>query len=218
MKKFIIVCALFLSGAETFAQTGWETPQNSQQEEKQERKALFGSKTTKVIEPKYNKGAVTEEDGKVCWTKTYSLSGLSATQVYEKVLASMQRFVKTDKQSKKSLVAVVNKESKQIGVRLSENLVFASKALSYDCTEFNYHLLIACSDGQCTVKLTNITYRYEIGRPTEARYSAEEMIADAVSFNKKGTKYTKGGTKKFREKTIDRKDEVFAWIEEDIKR
>ena len=44
------------------------------------------------------------------------------------------------------------------------------------------------------------------------------MISDAVSFNKKGTKYTKGGTKKFREKTIDRKDEVFAWIGEELKK
>lgn len=217
MKKIIIAFSLLISATCSFAQTGWETPTNVSNGQGQEKKALFGNKTAKVIEPKYQKGAVTEENGKVCWVKTFELPGLSASQVYDKTLAAMQKFVKTDKQSEKSAVAVVNKDSKKIGVRLNEKLVFANKALSYDFTEFNYHLLIACSDGKCTVRMTNLSYFYEAGRPSEARYSAEEMISDSVSFNKKGTKYTKGGTKKFREKTIDRKDKVFAWIETELK-
>ena len=217
MKKIFFALSLLAFATSSLAQTGWETPANTTNGQRQERKALFGNNPTKVIEPKYQKGAVTEENGKVCWEKTFELPGLSASQVYDKTLAVMQEFVKTDKQSPKSAVAVVNKDSRQIGVRLCEKLVFANKALSYDATDFNYFLLIACSDGKCTVKMTNLSYLYEAGRPTEARYSAEEMISDAVAFNKKGTKYTKGGTKKFREKTIDRKDEVFAWIEAELK-
>ncbi len=185
---------------------------------KQEKKALFGNTKDKVIPAKYYKGAVTEENGRVCWTKTYELPGLTGVDIYAKALATMQRFVKTEEQTNKSIVAVVNRNTNQIGVRLCERLVFSDKLLSLDEALFNYHLFVACSDGKCTVKLTNITYRYEIGRPTEVNYTAEEMISDAVSFNKKGTKYTKGGTKKFREKTIDRKDEVFAWIGEELKK
>lgn len=213
----MIALSFMLSAIAVNAQTGWETPVENQQEEKQERKALFEKRAPQVIPEKYNKGAVTEENGKVCWTMTFDLPGKKGDEVYDKALATMQKLVKTDNELKKSIVAVVNKGTRQIGVRLCENLVFANKLLSLDQTIFNYHLLVACEDGKCTVKMTNITYLYEVGRPTEMRYTAEEMIADAVSFNKKGTKYTKGGTKKFREKTIDRKDEVFAWIAENLK-
>lgn len=217
MKKifFSIILSAFAMG--TFAQTGWETPTQNQQDQQTERKALFGSKPKYVIPEKYNKGAVTEENGKVCWTKTFNVPGKSANEVYDIMLAAMHKFVKTEEQSDKSVVAVVNNETHQIGVRLAENLVFASKALSLDQTDFFYHLLISCKDGSCTVKMTHLAYHYEKGRPSEVRYTAEEMISDAVSFNKKGDKYTKGGTKKFREKTIDRKDQVFAWIERQLK-
>lgn len=218
MKKIIIALSLLASTMTCYAQTGWETLDNQQEEVKHEKKALFGNKTSKVIPPKYNKGAVTEENGRVCWTKTYDLPGLTGAEIYAKALATMQRLVKTEQQTNKSVVAVVNRNTNQIGVRLCEHLVFSNKLLSLDQTLFNYHLFVACSDGKCTIKLTNITYRYEIGRPTEVTYTAEEMISDAVSFNKKGTKYTKGGTKKFREKTIDRKDELFAWIGEELKK
>lgn len=217
MKKifFSIIFAAFALGS--FAQTGWETPSQNVQEEQTERKALFGNKKKAVIPAKYNKGAVTEEDGKVCWTKTFELPGRTADQIYDQMLAAMHKFVKTENQLEKSTVAVVNNQTHQIGVRLAENLVFASKALSLDQTDFFYHLLISCKDGACTVKMTHLAYHYEKGRPTEVRYTAEEMISDAVSFNKKGDKYTKGGTKKFREKTIDRKDQVFAWIEKQLR-
>lgn len=218
MKKIIIALSFFASTMTCYAQTGWETVDNQQEEVKQEKKALFGNKKDKVILSKYHKGAVTDENGRVCWTKTYELPGLTGADIYAKALATMQKLVKTEKQTNKSIVAVVNRNTNQIGVRLCEHLVFSNKLLSLDQTLFNYHLFVACSDGKCTVKLTNITYRYEIGRPTEVNYTAEEMISDAVSFNKKGTKYTKGGTKKFREKTIDRKDEVFAWIGEELKK
>ena len=96
----------------------------------------------------------------------------------------------------------------KILVRAQEWLVFSSKAFSLDQTKMNYAASIECADGVCKVLITNISYNYEEGRPTEAHYTAEEMIADKVAFNKKGTGFVKGGTKKFRIGTIDRMEQI----------
>ena len=81
----------------------------------------------------------------------------------------------------------------------------------------NYAVSVECSDGVCKVLITNISYIYEEGRPSEARYTAEEMISDKVAFNKKGTGFTKGGTKKFRICTIDRMEQILTQFERSLK-
>ena len=43
------------------------------------------------------------------------------------------------------------------------------------------------------------------------------MIADKVAFNKKGTGFTKGGTKKFRICTIDRMEQILSQFERTLK-
>ena len=43
MKKIIIALSFFASTMTCYAQTGWETVDNQQEEVKQEKKALFGN-------------------------------------------------------------------------------------------------------------------------------------------------------------------------------
>jgi hypothetical protein len=44
------------------------------------------------------------------------------------------------------------------------------------------------------------------------------MISDAQAINKKGDGFQKGGSEKFRTKTIDAKDALFNRIEETLKK
>ena len=208
MKKFtafIILLALTLSvNAQT---TGDEQPQ---------RRALFERKN-KDIPAKYMQGGVPEVNGKVTWAKTYNVEGQTAQQIYDKALAYFSNLVKSENQTKKSTLATVDRVDHKIVARAQEWLVFSSKALSLDQTKMNYAASIECADGVCKVLITNISYNYEEGRPTEAHYTAEEMIADKVAFNKKGTGFTKGGTKKFRIGTIDRMDQILKQFEISLK-
>lgn len=218
MKKIfsiVLFASLMLTAS---AQNGWQKPdvQGQNEDDSKPKRGLF-DKNKGPIDAKYLEGAVEEVDGKVCWTKTYSVPGKSATEIYDIMLDFMQKFVKEPQQTDKSLIAVVNKDFHQIGVRLRENLVFQNSLLSLDQTIFNYNLFVTCKNGECEVRMLNLSYHYEKDRPTEALFTAEEMIADKVALNKKKTGFTKGGTRKFRMKTIDRKDVVFEQIAEALK-
>ena len=150
------------------------------------RRALFERKD-KDIPAKYMQGGVPEANGKVTWEKTYTVEGMPADKVYEKALSYFSTLVKSENQTEKSSLAVVDRIGHKIVARAQEWLVFSDRALSLDKTKMNYAVSVECSDGSCKVIITNISYHYEEGRPTEAHYTAEEMIADKVAFNKKGT-------------------------------
>lgn len=202
MKKltaFMFLLAMTLSAS---AQTQWEKPT----EEETQRYALYERK--KEIPAKYMQGGVPEVDGKVTWTKTYKVEGKSAEDIYNNALGYFSGLVKSGNQTDKSALAGVNRAEHKILVRAQEWLTFAKKALYLDQTKMNYAVSVECSDGECKVLITNISYRYEEGRPSEMHYTAEDMIADKVAFNKKGNGFTKGGTKKFRMATIDRMEQI----------
>ena len=216
MKKIITILFASALTLAVNAQSEWTRPTNASSEQKVQKRGLF-DKSKAPVDPKYLEGAVPEVDGKICWTKEIQAPGKSAQEVYDKVLDYMQKFVKGEEQTELSQVAVVNKAERQIGVRLNEILTFQRSALSLDQTKFNYSLMIYCKDGSCEVRMTNLSYSYEEGRETAAKFPAEEMISDSSALNKKKTGFTKGGSKKFRTKTIDRKDEVFSLIQNVLK-
>ena len=203
MKKFttfviMLTIALSVSAQGTSNGTQGEQPQ---------RRALFERKN-KVVDPKYMQGGVPEVNGKVTWTKTFNVEGQTADQIYDKALAYFSNLVKSENQTEKSSVAGVDRVGHKIMIRSQEWLVFSDKLFALDRTKMNYAASIECSDGVCKVLITNISYNYEEDRPTAAHYTAEEMIADKVAFNKKGTGFAKGGVRKFRIGTIDRMDQI----------
>lgn len=208
MKKFIAF--IFILAATLSANA-----QGSSSEDKP-RRALFERKD-KEIPAKYMQGGVPEANGKVTWSKTYELPGVPADKVYERALSYFNTLVTSENQTEKSSLAMVDRIGHKLLARAQEWLVFSDKALSLDRTKMNYAVSVECSDGICKVLITNISYLYEEGRPTEAHYTAEEMIADKVAFNKKGTGFTKGGTKKFRICTIDRMEQILSQFERTLK-
>ena len=209
MKKFIAFIFIL-------ATTLSANAQDSSSEDKPQRRALFERKD-KEIPAKYMQGGVPEANGKVTWSKTYELPGLPVDKVYEKALSYFSTLVTSENQTEKSTLAVVDRIGHKLVARAQEWLIFSNKTLSLDKTKMNYAVSVECTDGECKVIITNISYHYEEGRPTEAHYTAEEMISDKVAFNKKGTGFTKGGTKKFRICTIDRMEQILKQFEYTLK-
>jgi len=159
--------------------------------------------------------AVPEVDGLVCWEKTIEAPGKTAAQIYDILLAQMEKMTKEPNQIANSNVAIKNADKHELGAVYHEWLVFKNSALSLDRTQLNFQLLVTCADGQATVKIKHITYDYDLERKPE-HYKAEEWITDKYCVNKKHTKlYPISG--KFRRKTIDRKDYIFNKFESLIK-
>ena len=151
--------------------------------------------------------AVPVIDGKVCWETTIEAPGKSARQIYDILLKQLEKMVAEPNQIENSIVAVKDSVKLELGAVFHEWLVFKSAMFSHDQTQFNYQILVACADGKADVRLTRITYDYDLERKP-AHYLAEEWITDKYCVNKKHTKlYPVSG--KFRRKTIDRKDFIF---------
>jgi colicin import membrane protein len=151
--------------------------------------------------------AIPEVDGKVCFETTIKAPGKSADQIYHILLKQLEKMTREENQIANSVVAVKDSVNHELGAVFHEWLVFKSSALSLDRTQFNFQLLITCSDGEANVKMTRISYDYDTDRKP-VHYTAEEWITDKYAVNKKHTKlYPISG--KFRRKTIDRKDFIF---------
>jgi colicin import membrane protein len=91
-----------------------------------------------------------------------------------------------------------------------EYIVFEDKFFSLDRSRILYYFIAKCSDGRCQLSFFKINYLYQISSDQlSERYSAEEMISDAVGL-KRGKLVKKNS--KFRIKTIDLVDAAFAEV------
>ena len=151
--------------------------------------------------------AVPVVNGKVCWTTTISAPGKSAQQIYDILLAQLEKMVKEPNQIEGSAIVEKDTEKHLLGAIFHEWLVFKSAALSFDRTKFNFALEVKCDNGKAEVTMNRITYDYDLDRDPK-HFIAEEWITDKYAVNKKHTKLYPISAK-FRRKTIDRKDFIF---------
>ncbi len=165
--------------------------------------------TNPKMNPKYLVGAVPEVDGRVVFETTISAPGKTKAQLYDAVLAEMQRLVKGPEQiQEQSRVALQDKEQGQVVANIQEWLVFKSTALVLDRTRLLYHLIADCRDGEVKLQICRIVYIYDEEREAQT-YKAEEWINDKYGLTKKQDKLARVSGK-FRQKTIDRKDYLFG--------
>lgn len=157
----------------------------------------------KYLEP----DAVPLIDGKVCFKTTIAAEGKTAAQIYEILLAQLNKMTNEPNQITNSKVVLQNSEQHQLGAVFHEWLVFKNIALSLDRTQLNFTLQVDISDGKAEVTMTRISYDYDLERKP-LHYTAEEWITDKYAVNKKRTKLYPVSAK-FRRKTIDRKDFIF---------
>ena len=216
MKKQILMALFVALPCMATAQSEWEVPD---QKPKQERQTLFGKSQT-PIDPKYLAAdAVPMVDGKVVFTLDEDVPGKSAQEIYDIVFSVLERMVKSENQFEESKIALVNKSEHVIAAKFREWLVFKSSALALDRTVFNYTIIATCTDGHLNLTMSRMSYAYEMDRDDSSglQTSAEEWIIDKYAVNKARTKLLRH-TGKFRQKTIDRKDEIFQIISEMVKK
>ncbi len=191
-----------------------------------QREGLFGRNKAKAQQDltAYMQGAVPEVDGKVVFTQTIAAPGKTAEQIFAalgqwvsfRYMPNTENGVWNDPDYFRNMEnAVVKEADKAKGLfvcQADEEQVFSNRVLAKDYCRMNYVLTIKVSDGSVTVTMDNISYVYTLTEAPE-RIAAEDWITDKEAFNKKGTKMLRG-SKKFRIKTIDLKNELFKEIGE----
>ena len=151
---------------------------------------------------KYLAGAVPEVDGKVVFTKEFSIPGMSQDEIYERLLNWMD--ARLEKNENTSRVVFSDKEKGQIVGVGDEWIVFSSTALSLDRTQILYQLTITCQPEKSILEVEKIRFNYREGKE---KYNAEEWIVDKYALNKTKTKLVRG-LAKWRRKTVDFVDDL----------
>ncbi len=152
---------------------------------------------------KYLAGTVPEVNGKVIFSDTLELQGMTAAQIYELTLMWAEANYNTEE----SRVAYVSKEQAVVSCRGKSELVFSSSALSLDRSFMNYQLNLFCMDNACRIEMRSINYEYNVANKREPeKYTAEKWITDKEALNGKDKLYRSNG--KFRIKTIDLFDDI----------
>lgn len=159
---------------------------------------------------KYLRGAVPERDGIVTFTQTFSVPGKSQAEIYPVIQAYVRKLVADARQDLRT--RVVSDQENTIVANVEEIMTFKKKFLNWDHCYFRYYISAVCtSDSKVELTLTKISYLYGFDNEGQGgdTFRAEEWISDAAAINKAGTKlYPRCG--KFRRKTIDRVEEIFA--------
>jgi flavin reductase (DIM6/NTAB) family NADH-FMN oxidoreductase RutF len=150
---------------------------------------------------KYLAGAVPEIEGKVVFAKEFDLPGIDQNSIYEHVYNWLDGRMKAN--NNVSRIVFVEKEKGQIVASGEEYIVFSNNALSLDRSLMGYNVAVLCKPGKCEMQVERIRYNYG-----DKKYTAEEMISDNVTLNKKKTSIFRG-YRKFRINTIDYVDNLF---------
>ena len=153
---------------------------------------------------RYLEGAVPVVDGKVVFAKEYSIPGMTQDEIFDRMTRWLDTRLKANENDSRILYS--NKEKGQIVGTVDEWIVFSSSALSLDRTRLLAQLTLLCKPEACTFNIEKIRYIYREG---EEKYTAEEWITDKYALNKNKTKLIRG-LAKWRRKTVDYMDELFA--------
>lgn len=227
MKKILTLILAFFPLCNLMAQSEWELPTSSIPTEKTTKTKTKKGHTSatkeensNIVEIKeedkpYLEGAVPKVEGKVVFSRTINIPNKSSNEIYDKTYQYLEQITKSNTSLPGSRIVIVNKKLHIIAATLNEWLIFSNNFLAIDRTQFFYTLIATCKDNQLTINIERIKYKYEIGRPSELKATAEELISDEVALSKDKTKVKKA-EKKFRYKTIDRIKEIIDNIQMNV--
>ena len=164
------------------------------------------------VDSKYLAGAVPEENGMVVFRKSFRVPGKSQ----QDVLAGVKDFVVNDLVGKgieglRTRVISDGQEGGLVVARVEEWMEFKNKPLYLDRTRFRYPMSAKVTGDKVQMEISQISYYYaeQTDGTNGESYKAEEWITDQAAIAKSGKKlYPRSG--KFRKKTIDRAEEIFA--------
>lgn len=170
----------------------------------------------KANDAKYLAGAVPVENGRVIFKKVFQ-APMTVQDMYATVRQWAEQAYQPVKGMPNHKMQSTDPESYELTASGEEYLIFADKFFSLDRTRLYYKVNLRCHDKQCSISIYDIHYWYEEEREGGVRYKAEEWITDEWALNKKGTKLSRMSGK-FRRKTVDRFEEIFADLETTINR
>lgn len=170
----------------------------------------------------YMQGAIPQNaEGKIVFTTTISAPGHSASNILQNLqqwaglryMPSTSRGVWNEPNYyNNGEFARMTVENGNITCQADEEIVFTNRTLARDASKIYYTLDIQnIADGKATATVRSIAYVYNLTDVAE-RIEAENWITDAEAISKKGTLYK--GSAKFRIKTIDFVEALFAQIQE----
>jgi hypothetical protein len=192
-------------------------------------KGLFSKKPMKMNKEmsEYMAGAVPEVEGKVVFSQNIAFAGKTKEQVFANLaqwaslryMPDTEHGVWNDKDYYKNLdnakVKVANQQEGVIVCQADEEQVFSNRTLAKDYCRMNYELELKVEDNQVVATISTVSYVYNLSETPE-RIAAEDWITDKESISKKGKLLRVSG--KFRVKTIDLKDQLFAEITDVLSR
>ena len=148
MKKIVMMALVALSSLSLWAQDNtWEK--------------IEIEKVDKANpDAKYLKGAVTEVDGKVVFSKTIDAPGKTADEVYNIVKNYLLKMT-TEPNQESARLAFEDKEKHELAASFNEWLVFKSSSLMLDQTRLLYVIKARCSEGKAVIEMANIHYVYD---------------------------------------------------------
>ena len=153
------------------------------------------SLSIKADDRKYLEGAVPLVDGKVIFSRDFTVQGVSKDEIFNRMLHWMESRLSEGEEGSRVLYS--DKEKGQIAGLGQDYLVFHSSFLSLDRSLLEYHVVADCDEERCHLSIERLKFNYE-----EEVYPAEEWIADEYALNKKKTKLNRG-LAKFRTHTVD---------------
>ena len=167
------------------------------------------------IDERYAAGAVPVVNGFVVFEQNYTVPGKSKAQICELLKSYVQQtLVEGPKQLPQARITEYSPDEGVLAASIEEYMYFKRTNWQIHRVRFYYQLVLQATDGKLQAQLRRLHYRYDpevtAGDFDDDR-RAEDWITDANAFTKNGTKLARISGK-FRTKTIDRKDEIFAAI------
>lgn len=223
IRRALLITAMVLPMA-AGAQSNWELPTQTADNEEVKAEASAAktlvardgyeietvdgkSYEVRIADRPYLKGAVPEEDGKVVFSADIPTRGLTAAEAYERVLDHMTKLAKSEGQSDKSTVSLVDTENHSVAGTYKEKLTLSKNFISLDQADFSYIIVADCSDDSVHVSIERLTYDYVVAKRLEHLH-AEDLISDAATLANDGTKLRKYNSR-FRRTTVDRMNAIF---------
>ena len=164
------------------------------------------------VDSKYLAGGVPEENGMVIFRKSFRVPG----KTQQEILTKVRSYVTEDLIAKgieglRTRMISEGQDDATVVARVEEYMVFKSKPLYLDRTRFRYQISAQVKGDCVDMEIAQISYYYmeQTDGTKGESYKAEEWITDEAAIAKNGKKlYPRSG--KFRIKTIDRTEEIFA--------
>lgn len=191
MQRFILLLSIVCVSLHLFAQS----PQSSQ-----------------PTSTNYLAGAVTTNNGFVEFQETIQAPGKTKAELFEALKSFVQKeVIESEIHLPNTRFTELNLEDGIIAASVTETLWFKRKALVSDFAEMHYQLVFVITEGRVKVTMRRISYDYEAMQMygQNNRLRAEDWIVDKEALSKDGKRLTKVAGRKFRAKTIDRKNQLF---------